>query len=427
MFRLSPADQASSHGAPSTPHASLWASSVTPAAALVGVGHLAPAHAVPELRDLGLLPGGTFACAAAMNPEGTVVVGQADMETDGQRSLRAFRWTARRGMEPIAVPHEADSRFASATGVSADGRTVVGFVRTPSGERAFYWTQGNGGVILGALEGDDRSRAVSVSACGRVVTGWSMGPCRLRAFRWTPSMVEGGEPVLEALGALPGRDWAEGVAVSGDGRVVAGSSGFTLGMDTGDASAFVCGTAMAELPAPEGGHRCEIAALSHDGRAAAGRVIYAEEAGGVRRAVLWRGGEAPIDLGVPRGAIGSEACGVSQDGGTVVGRAYFPSGPGHAIVWTAQAGVADLHPYLVGRGVDLAGWTLTDSVGVHTPARGGHGPVVMCGTGLYRGQTRAWVAVLPSPTAPPKSGRAEAHTLTAVDLWGGALAARRRR
>lgn len=423
MFRLSAPADAPDHG-PAHP-SSVWAPSawaaVAPAAAIIGVPPDDDRPGPPTLRDLGLLPGGTFACAAAMNGAGTAVVGQADVETDGGRGLRAFLWTDEAGMRGIDVPGEAETRFASATGVSADGCTVVGFVRTAEGERGFVWRKGHGAFLLGTLPGDARSRAVSVSADGRVVTGWSMGPCRLRAFRWTPSMTTVSGTDLEDLGLLPARDWAEGVAVSPDGRVIAGSSGYTLGLDTGDASAFRFGTAMVELPAPDGAHRCEVAALSGDGSAAAGRVIYADEAGGVRRAVLWRHGESPLELGVPRGAIGSEACAVSADGGTVVGRAYFPSGPGHAILWTAQGGIADLHPFLVGRGVDVAGWTLTDSVGVHAQ----DGGLTLCGTGLFRGQTRAWVATLPA--APARGARPESRTVVASDAWGGMLAVRRRR
>ena len=106
--------------------------------------------------------------------------------------------------------------FSHATGVSADGRVVVGFAHNSatSQDRAFRWENG---VMqdLGTLPGYNRSVAYGVSADGRVVVGWSYNASGYgRAFRW-----ENG--AMQDLGTL-GVNWSVAFGVSADGSVVVG-------------------------------------------------------------------------------------------------------------------------------------------------------------------------------------------------------------
>jgi len=62
--------------------------------------------------------------------------------------------------------------FSMAFGVSADGSTVVGRGKSPSGIEAFRWTADDAMVGLGDLPGGDfLSEANAVSADGSVVVG----------------------------------------------------------------------------------------------------------------------------------------------------------------------------------------------------------------------------------------------------------------
>lgn len=87
----------------------------------------------PEMYDLGTL-GGNNSEALNVSDDGSVVVGSSETP-DG--SWRAFRWTAKDGMESVeawlskagvSVPFNGD--FEEASGVSADGSVVVGTTTT---------------------------------------------------------------------------------------------------------------------------------------------------------------------------------------------------------------------------------------------------------------------------------------------------------
>ena len=88
---------------------------------------------------LGALPGGGFSSTAYdVSADGSVVVGSS--QTDAPFPSEAFRWTEGAGMvnlKDFLIANgvtNLDGWFLSrAEGVSADGRTIVGFGRNPSG------------------------------------------------------------------------------------------------------------------------------------------------------------------------------------------------------------------------------------------------------------------------------------------------------
>lgn len=94
--------------------------------------------------NLGTL-GGPYSAAFGVSGDGSVVVGEADV-ADG--TSHAFRWTASDGMVDLGTfsdPAWVDFKIATASGVSSDGRVVVGTARTVAGQiQAFRWTQATG-------------------------------------------------------------------------------------------------------------------------------------------------------------------------------------------------------------------------------------------------------------------------------------------
>jgi probable HAF family extracellular repeat protein len=143
------------------------------------------AEGVVMMGDLpGTHPGyvyGSIATAAAVTPQGLVVVGGGASD----RGNEAFRWTAATGMVPLGdLP---GGNFDSvANDVTPDGRVIVGFANANQAEggEAFRWTQEGGMVGLGQLAGSFESYAESVSADGSVVSGRSRTSAGYVAFVW---------------------------------------------------------------------------------------------------------------------------------------------------------------------------------------------------------------------------------------------------
>src|SRR5208337_1420220 len=139
--------------------------------------------------DLGALPGSTGGSAAsAVSEDGTVVVGWS---VDSQGRPTAFRWTEKTGIQSLGLlPGGANSY---ATGASTNGSVIVGDGETtncPDGEEwctaPFRWTKATGKVQIPILAGKGYAYATGVSADGKTVVGYAAGNCcDWEAWRWT--------------------------------------------------------------------------------------------------------------------------------------------------------------------------------------------------------------------------------------------------
>jgi probable HAF family extracellular repeat protein len=201
--------------------------------------------------DLGMLSGGDYSVAYALNDSGTVV-GVSNTAT----SMHAFQWTPASGLHDLGTLHGTDAsqafainntgQIAGSSGAHAviwsgngiqdlgtlGGPTseahsinssgqVVGFSDDGSSQsRAFFWNNGTMKEI-GALPGDTASRANHINDAG-IVVGSSEGNGGVRAFMWTES---GG---MEAVPSLSGSSYSEAFGVNSLGQVV-GQSGSPLG------------------------------------------------------------------------------------------------------------------------------------------------------------------------------------------------------
>lgn len=174
--------------------------------------------------DLGKL-GGYTANAVATSADGSVIAG----ESNGH----VFRWTASSGMVDLGtLPGYTQDNIA--TGVSADGKVIVGYSSNQTfvinhystNGQAFRWTQATGLVGLGFLLGGNvnyfqqGSYAAGVSADGSVIAGYSSknGDIFLETFRWTQ------QSGMVGLGAVSGDNFSFAKGISADGKVIVGVS-----------------------------------------------------------------------------------------------------------------------------------------------------------------------------------------------------------
>jgi len=225
-----------------------------------------------------------------------------------------------RTFEIIGSPDGGDTY---ARGLSDDGKTIVGSSKIiPSGTSyAFRW---NNGVMtnLGNF-GGTYAEAVAVSADGRVVAGSAGAPNNATmAFRW-----EGG--TLQALGTLGGAD-SFARAVSADGTSVMGVSSLA----NRNLHAFLWQAGVMTDLGTLGGDHSTPTAINADGQVVVGNSLLAGNS--VSRAFRWSAGTMQ-DLGT-LGGYYSDAQFVSADGSVVVGNSILANNVNiRAFRWQAGA------------------------------------------------------------------------------------------
>src|SRR5215813_9710210 len=230
-----------------------WVGSVV--VSLFGLGSTARAQ---SFSGVGFLPGGTSSSAAAVNADGTVVVGQSG-STSGDR---AFRWTAAGGMVNMGVlPGGHYSSWAG--GVSADGSVIIGASDSAGGYRAFRWTASGGMVDLGMPpDGGGAGEAQNsyghgVSGDGQVAVG--MTDPITDGFRWSSA-------AMFSLGTLGG-SYSDTYAANFDGTVLVGDSTYGSG---NNAYRWTQAEGMVWLGTLPGGISSSAKAISNDGRVIVG-------------------------------------------------------------------------------------------------------------------------------------------------------------
>jgi probable HAF family extracellular repeat protein len=191
-------------------------------ASVLGVASAVPPipAAAQSFSVLGLLPASSASIPTGVSADGKVVVGYGQGGPSSSFSSQAFRWTQATGMVGLGfLPSNADESEALAA--NADGSVVVGYSSVNGARHPFRWTQATGLVDLAFLSGGIDGIATGVSADGTVVVGSSSASgISAEAFRWT----QGG---MVGLGLLPGYECQSCAsfanAVSSDGTTVVGS------------------------------------------------------------------------------------------------------------------------------------------------------------------------------------------------------------
>jgi probable HAF family extracellular repeat protein len=223
---------------------------------------------------LGYLPGGGptatgwsagHSSARGVSADGSVVVGYSasanslnqpwqgsPLQNDAYSGFEAFVWTAADGM--VGLGDLAGGYFDSrASGVSADGRVVVGSGTSAQGPEAFRWNSATGMVGLGFLNANAAgSWATSASSDGSIVVGQSiveriltpnpkggLGPIvsdQYAAFIWDAQHgMRNLQSVLATDHGLDLTGWklTSAVDISDDGLVIAGNGINPLGQEEG--------------------------------------------------------------------------------------------------------------------------------------------------------------------------------------------------
>ena len=140
------------------------------------------------ITGLGFLPGGNISFATAVSPNGCVVVGTAN-DSSG---YPAFRWDRQSGL--VRLGHLPGKNTTHPFGITYDGFVIVGssFKNRNSGT-AFIWDQKNGiRPLQNVLASDygmepagwDLQAATGISYDGKVIVGWGKNPSgNQEAFR----------------------------------------------------------------------------------------------------------------------------------------------------------------------------------------------------------------------------------------------------
>ena len=281
---------------------------------------------------LALDPNGSIATAAGASADGSVIVGRADIFGG---DICAAIWN--NGALTV-LPLNGAVEMA-ATGVSADGLTVVGWsVDGASRTDAFYRDSSNFVFSLATEFGPYHSQATGVSGNGSFIVGTVSDD-----FYGTPTVRDGFiyqvgvgstliDPSATGPAAFSARIYSEMTGISSDGSTSIGYAYSVPGVPTGDALGFRRAsngtiTSLGTL----GGNWSIPNAISANGSVIVGQ----SDNGGSEEAFVYQNGTM-TGLGFLTGGTSSNATGVSADGSVIVGYGNVAGGAIHAFTYANQ-------------------------------------------------------------------------------------------
>lgn len=303
---------------------------------------------VYRITDLGDLPGGTdFSEAYGINDAGQVA--GASVDAGG---LRAFRWAADCGMQPL------DGR-PGALETSAHAINADGLAAGRSDAQAVRWAApGRGPKLLGSLDGSVFDVGLAINRFGQVA-GWTTTAAGVRAFLWN------GMAGMQNLGDLPtgnGRSVAYGI--NDDGVVVGSSDVQSARRMTDHAFLWSAATGMRDLGTLRGSSADWFSeARDINNR---GEVVGSSDApSGGRRAFLWTESGGMVELGELAGGGGYSTAHAINDKGHVVGESDSATGLA-AFLWTPQRGMMNLNDLIDPDDPKKPATSLSTAYGINT-------------------------------------------------------------
>lgn len=342
-------------------------------------------------QGLGVVSGQNASISNAISSDGTTVVG-----TSIQFGGVAWRWTQATGRVDLG---QVPSGFImeQASSVSGDGSVIVGGMNDGNNSQAWRWTQPAGFVrVIGMGAG---SIGPYISSDASTIVGRAEGV--LSAVRWTQATG------VQSLNPVTGLPFGNGSAttaraVSADGSVVVGAAFGTYQLNPpmqaatpyrwtqATGSVGILNNGQFYFPLSGAG----ATDISADGSVIVGNVglgsfLWTAQSG----YQLLTNDVVPPGLGLPQ---------ISADGTTMVYKWHY---------WTQAGGLQRIEDVLTNAGCNFTGWTniLTSDVSFNGRT--------LCGYGTNpAGQTEAWYATIPAPSA-----------VVALGVVGGFSSVRRKR
>lgn len=333
--------------------------------AAASLGALEPASAATTVTDLGLVPGGSYASARAINSVGGVI----GLATDSAGTYRQARFAG--GTATLLSSSCCASSLVAPLALNDSGEAVGWGQVYGSLSNAAYWNAAGVTVPLQAVPGGNGTgtRAYDINNSGVIVgsdvrsvpTAYGTAP-EYHGVVWNRGAFVRDLGFLgQAAPGLANATFAQGINDTGVivGQAVVGTeyrafrwqAGTFTNLGTGSAldlntSGLVIGYAPGQIPVTwTGTTRKNLPALG-GGATAYGHTVtdlnttgdivgYAPGSNGQHTAVLWRKGKA-INLGRAGSGTVSRAYGIN-DAGQIVGEGnVVAGGPMHALRWTVR-------------------------------------------------------------------------------------------
>ncbi len=300
----------------------------------LALGGITPVHAADGFTNMG--------APAALDGTTNLTVRPADVADDGMTVVGngsglqgedfidvGFSWSPTGSFEDLAPQLPANDR-ASAYGVSDDGSVIVGDYTLPGtfNQRGYRLVDGTVETINPDL-GGDYVRVSGVSGDGRVVVGYTGGGSDIKAYRW----VDG---TMTDLGELTSGQGGQAFATNGNGSVVVGLA--NISVSEYHAFRWTGGT-MTDLGRLGSSGNSSALGVSADGSVVVGSSGRAAD-GAYDHAFRWTAADGMVDIHDRDGDF-STANGVSGDGKVVVGGVAATAGAllPTAFSWTQASGM----------------------------------------------------------------------------------------
>jgi hypothetical protein len=228
---------------------------------------------------------------------------------------------------------------------------------------------------------------VALEATGSLALGNAQFPDTKRAFTLSNPLVGDSEPELLVL--PPGYVSSQANALTTDGSSPVGGC-FKADPYVPDLIPVRWSHgAVHILQVPEGSTQAMATGISDDGSTVIG---YALDDIPTFHAVLWRGNDPPIDLGLIPGTVRAFPYYVSADGSVVLG--WSRDQPdvdyiSYPFLWTRRTGILDLNAMIAQFGGEFREWRIESPIGLSSDGR------TVLGIGYHLGDGESFVLTLP--------------------------------